>query len=145
MNEHPETLFQRQIFDLARVTGWVWWHFHDSRREIVAGDGTRRLIGDTSAEGWVDLVLVGAHGALFRELKTDKGTVSLGQLRCVLALHDAGENADVWRPRDWPLIERTLTSKRPTGIDLSERIAVLRRGYEVRAVRAAVLGRGRGR
>lgn len=92
-----EAQFQRQVVQLAALCSWVCYHTHDSRR---------------SNPGFPDLVL--AHhrlGLLFVELKTDKGKLTPDQDRWRLVLIRAGADARVWRPRDWPEIEQTLTGK----------------------------------
>lgn len=51
--------------------------------------------------GWVDDVLLGPHGALFRELKTARGRVSPAQESMHVVMRQAGLNVAVWRPADW--------------------------------------------
>jgi len=88
-----EACFQQQVTGLARLCGWEVWHTHDSRR---------------SREGWPDLAIVRGGRALFREAKRRGGELSKHQSRCLCMLSEAGLDAEVWRPADWPLIERTL-------------------------------------
>ncbi len=90
-----EKAFQRQVVQLAAHCAWELYHTFDSRR---------------SQPGFPDLVL--AHtkrGLLFVELKTDTGKLSKEQDRWRLVLLRAGADARVWRPRDWPEIQATLT------------------------------------
>lgn len=97
---HPlmtEADFQRQVTDLADRLGWDWWRTPDSRR---------------TNPGFPDLVLARGDVALFRELKTERGRVRPEQGACLLALRGAGIDAKVWRPKDWPEIEATLTAPR---------------------------------
>ena len=63
-------------------------HFHavDSRR---------------STPGWPDSVIVGPHGALFRELKTQKEQPRPAQQVILDQLAAAGLDVGVWRPEDW--------------------------------------------
>jgi VRR-NUC domain len=82
-----EAELQASILDLAKQTGWIWFHDHDSRR---------------NPPGFPDLVLVHEHtGALiFAELKDEDGRVTPEQRQWLGALgrkHHAG----VWRPEDW--------------------------------------------
>ena len=63
------------------------YHTYDSRR---------------SNPGFPDLVLVGCNGVLYRELKTDRGRLTPMQEWWLNSLLDAGQDAGVWRPSDWP-------------------------------------------
>lgn len=53
--------------------------------------------------GWLDRTIIGLHdtGAIYRELKTEKGKLTNGQATMIMKLWDAGLDADVWRPTDW--------------------------------------------
>lgn len=82
-----EAELQAQILDLCKHMGLLVYHTYDSRR---------------SQPGFPDLVIVGKHGVLYRELKTDRGRVSKEQDQWLVALHATGADAKVWRPRDWP-------------------------------------------
>jgi hypothetical protein len=65
--------------------GLLWFHSFDSKRDKLAG--------------WPDLVIVG-HGIMFRELKSESGSVTLEQQRFGKAIRAAGGHWSVWRPRD---------------------------------------------
>ena len=54
----------------------------------------------------IDLMILGANGVIFRELgsMTSRGTRE--ERQWMQALQAAGEDADMWRPQDWP--ERIL-------------------------------------
>ncbi|MBW8025317.1 VRR-NUC domain-containing protein [Clavibacter michiganensis subsp. michiganensis] len=86
--EDREEDFQKRIIDLAQRAGWLVYHTHDSRR---------------SQKGFPDLVLVHATRGLvlFRELKTEKGTLRPEQRTWIHDLTEAGQDAAVWRPRQW--------------------------------------------
>lgn len=58
----------------------------------------RNSIG--SARGWPDWVILGPRGALFRELKSEQGTLSPDQRMVGARLISAGLDWSVWRPRD---------------------------------------------
>lgn len=81
-----EDAFQRRIIDYCQMRGLLVFHDADSRR---------------NQPGFPDLVIVGANRVLFRELKTDKGTLRQQQIVWLRRLHDAGEDAGVWRPKEW--------------------------------------------
>ena len=91
------------VMELARATGWTVAHFHDSRRQV----GEVTYIGDKDAKGFPDLVMVRASDLIFVELKSEKGQLTPAQKVWVMALNRATD-CYVWRPRDWPEIERRL-------------------------------------
>ena len=103
-----EAVFQRQVLQLARMTGWRSAHFRTSLnargeyQTAVAGDGT----------GFPDLVLI-RERVLFVELKTDAGAMSPEQRAWRDALRGAGADWRLWKPRDWPEIEATLKAAKP--------------------------------
>ena len=74
--------FQHTVVEAAKLYGWLCYHTHDSRR---------------SEPGFPDLCLV-REKVLFRELKTDKGRVSLAQKAWGVQLEKAGSDYAVWRP-----------------------------------------------
>lgn len=90
-----EKEFQQAVVDALRVAGFTVYHTYDSRR---------------SAPGFPDIVAVRprTQQVLFREIKTEKGKVSIAQELWLDALQKAGADAGVWRPSDWKAIERTL-------------------------------------
>jgi hypothetical protein len=97
----PETEAQLQqaIIELARALGWLVYHTFDSRH---------------SAEGFPDLVLVRQGELIFAELKSAVGKVKPEQQLWLDVLDTVSGRADpqvkvyIWRPADWPEIERAL-------------------------------------
>jgi hypothetical protein len=93
-----ERAFQTAVVEYAKLCGWKAFHPFDSRR---------------SEPGWPDLALVRHGMLLFAELKTERGRVSpvqrdwLEALEAVSAWTNAVE-VRLWRPSDWPEIERVL-------------------------------------
>ena len=87
-----ETRFQNQVLKLAKRFGWMAYHTYDARR---------------SEPGFPDLVLV-RERVLFRELKTDTGSISKAQEAWGGALIKAGADFKVWRPRDMQAIIKEL-------------------------------------
>ncbi len=75
------------VRDACRWAGLLTYHTHHSRR---------------SEPGFPDLVVVGPHGVIFRELKADRGRLSPDQRRWLDRLTQAGADAAVWRPDAWP-------------------------------------------
>lgn len=110
MPERPqlsEAQFQQQILDLAVYLGLRVFHDYDSRRNTA---------------GFPDLVIVGAGGVLFRELKTDTGRVDPEQRKWLADLDGAGADAGIWRPRDFARARRELRRlARPHLADLIDR------------------------
>lgn len=91
-----ETMFRHQVEQLCDEL--ELWHLHvpDSRRV---------------APGWVDLVIIGPGGVIFRELKGPEGSRSPWQVYVLRSLLAACCDAGTWRPKDWDsgLIRDTLT------------------------------------
>lgn len=81
-----EAQLQQAITDLARWLRLYVYHTRDSRG---------------SARGFPDLVIVGPHGILWRELKSDSGNLAVDQRAWGRALVRAGAGWSVWRPADW--------------------------------------------
>lgn len=75
----------------AKVLGLLCYHTYRS---------------DRSEPGFPDLVIVGRHGLLIRELKTERGRLTPAQRTWLDALTRLGESAGVWRPTD--LIDGTI-------------------------------------
>jgi hypothetical protein len=69
----------------------VWLHIADARR---------REAGGPWRQGFPDLLIVGQHRALLRELKGDGGELHVRQNAWLTWLCQAGLDADLWTPRD---------------------------------------------
>ena len=94
MVRQTETQFQSAVTDYARLTGWCFYHTHDSRH---------------SGSGFPDLCLVRGKRLIFAELKTDTGPVTADQEAWLMALSAVpGLEVALWRPKDWGTIETTL-------------------------------------
>lgn len=93
-----EEAFQQTIITAAKHLRVEVFHPYDSRR---------------STPGFPDLVLLGARGVLYRELKTEKGRPTAHQQWWLDSLTEAGQDAGIWRPSDWP--EPILTALRDLG------------------------------
>lgn len=86
----------QSVVDAARLNGWLVYHTHDSRR---------------SAEGFPDLVMLRLSRMVVAELKTPTGKVTPAQavwLEAFRDVYDGPIEVFVWRPADWPAIEKTL-------------------------------------
>lgn len=120
-NQMLEKDFQRRVCDMATLCGFEWRHFHDSRK--LGRDwktGELRMVGDSDAAGFPDLVLVHreARLLLFRELKLDQARPSdhkptEKQQHWIDLLAAAGADSKIWRPSDWETdIQPTLAGAR---------------------------------
>lgn len=89
-----EAQFQRQITDLADITGWAWYHTHDSRKSPV---------------GYPDLTLLRGASVIILEVKTETGKLRAGQQDWIDRWAQVpGVIAAVVRPADWERIAEWL-------------------------------------
>lgn len=97
---HPmsEADLQSAVLDMCTYLGLRAYHSTDSRRDTCAG--------------FPDLVILGPHGVLWRELKTSKGRIRPEQESWLTGPIRTGHNAAVWRPEDLTShrIQRELNS-----------------------------------
>ena len=98
-----EAGFLSQVREVAKATGWLCYHTHDSRR---------------SEAGFPDLVLCRPPELLFVELKMAWGEVSAEQENWISGLRECGLVSAVWRPKDWDMIFKALSRRR--GMSLEE-------------------------
>lgn len=80
----PEAALQKAVTDLCKLLGIWWYHVGDSRRDRA---------------GWPDLALIGRR-LIYRELKTDSGTLRIEQAEVGARMRRAGVDWAVWRPAD---------------------------------------------
>ena len=105
MPAESEASFQTRVVDAAERLGWRVFHV---RRSSGWSETGKRRIPYVTENGWVDLVL-GRHGqVLFREIKAERGRLSVDQLAWGHYLMSSGHNWGVWKPKDWPGIVREL-------------------------------------
>ena len=93
-----EKAFQAQVVELARYCGWKVYHTFDSRK---------------SDPGFKDLVMVRGKRLIFSELKSEKGRETPAQVEWsdaleLVAIRNEWVENHLWRPSDWPEIERVL-------------------------------------
>lgn len=103
-----EAQFQQAVIEAAQLHGWAVAHFRPARtqhgwRTPVAADG----------RGFPDLVLT-RDRVVFAELKAARGLLTDHQRTWIARLTTAGAEVYVWRPADWPHIEKTLCDKHRT-------------------------------
>jgi hypothetical protein len=82
-----EAELMEHIRALVDGLGLFAHHGHDGRRSW--------------GPGFPDLVIVGRGGVLWRECKTEHGSLAPEQRQWGDTLKRAGENWRVWRPSDW--------------------------------------------
>lgn len=99
MTTLTEAQFQSRVMDLAHLHGLHVHHCRPAR--MASGKWATPISGN---KGFVDLVIAGPGGVLFRELKTDRGKLSPDQTSWLHVLETAGADAGVWRPDDWPSV-----------------------------------------
>ena len=86
--------FQARVVKLAKQAGFEVYHTFNSKG---------------SAPGYPDLTLCNGKRLVFAELKRAGAKPTMEQTRWLsLLLHVPGVEAYLWRPRDWPQIERVL-------------------------------------
>lgn len=115
-----EEAFQAQVIELAEVCGWRVIEF-EAYRKAARG----KFLGEQRSTGWPDLTLI-RERVIFRELKAQAGRASADQKEILGLLEAAGADVRVWRPSDWPEIERTLGARRaPSRLEAAELVCEL--------------------
>ncbi len=100
--------FERQVLELAKLTGWRAAHFRPAKtskgwRTPVSGDGA----------GFPDLVLCRGPCLVFAELKSEDGKLRPEQREWLEALSRCrGVEARLWRPSDFEEIQAMLCERR---------------------------------
>ena len=90
-----EKAFGQQLYDLARLLGW-----------LVVRFPTWQRTGTTP--GFPDIIAVRRGRVLFAELKAEDGKPTPSQRRWLWALAEAEAEVYVFKPSNWPQIERVL-------------------------------------
>lgn len=122
-----EPAFQSQVLGLAAFYGWRTYHPPDNAPRTTRGG---RVVRQRVTPGYPDLTLVRGAELLFVELKAEKGRLDPAQREWLDALRTVGDAVDdvplvreggrphpsvevhVWRPSDWPAIEKRLARGR---------------------------------
>jgi hypothetical protein len=103
-----EASWRQTVLDYATLRGWRWWcdvATNAPRRCSNCGE-IRRI--PRNASGHPDLLLVRRPRLLWVELKAEDGTVSTDQQDWLDELRACGQECFVWRPSDWPEVERVM-------------------------------------
>ena len=100
---HGEAGFQRAVIELAEWSGHRVYHVSNVKGRLV----------NQTALGFPDLAIAGHGRLVIPELKSDRGSLSEEQRAWLAALKavTGPPIVTVWRPSDWPVIERTLTRR----------------------------------
>lgn len=108
---HPqrESDFQEQVIQLARLLRWRVAWFRPVRVQRRNGTVYHETPVGADGKGWPDLILTRAGRLVAAELKSERGRLTAQQTAWLAALRAAGVEAHVWKPSDWPEIERILT------------------------------------
>jgi hypothetical protein len=107
----PERIWLSEVVALAKGYGWLVYHALPAMNS--RGRWATHQMGDT---GFPDLMLVHQdRGALFVELKTNTGRLTVGQQTWLDTLHTAGQETAVWRPKDRAQIKLRLMGDRHAG------------------------------
>ena len=104
-----EKHFQAEVEKEANKLRILTNHNSDSRKMVIDKNGKERWVGDTSASGAPDLVLVGKR-TIFRELKMKGGKLSARQKYWGERLLASGQDWDVWYANNWNSIMDELHS-----------------------------------
>lgn len=110
--EQSEAGFQAAVIGLARIYGWRIYHAPDNRP--AGRTGRPQRTGTPEGAGFPDLVLTRQDRLIFAELKTRTGRLGPGQQDWLTALgyigdeHAPAVEVYLWRPDDWPDIQRVL-------------------------------------
>ena len=106
--KQSEQAFQQQVIDYAHLMSWKVAHFRGVR--VARKDGSVYYQTPVQADGagFPDLVLARPPRIMFVELKAERGVSSPAQDMWLELLVKSGQDMKVWRPSDWPEIERTL-------------------------------------
>ena len=93
--------FQASVIQLAELCGWRAYHVANVKGRLRA----------YTSPGFPDLVLA-RDCVLFRECKDNRRGLDPEQIAWRDILIASGADWALWRPRDWPEIERTLTRRK---------------------------------
>jgi hypothetical protein len=106
--EESETDFEKRLVGCAQSLGWVVMAVRRNV-SIQRADGSVHHATPWlyDGEGWLDLTFV-RERVFFAELKSEKGRIRPAQQVWLDRLKAAGQECYLWRPSDWPQIEKVL-------------------------------------
>ena len=91
----PEAQLQRAVLELCQYRHVL---VHHCRAAVLPSGRIATPIQGNA--GFVDLVIAGPAGVLWRELKSEDGRLSKAQAEWIALLHRGGADVAVWRPSD---------------------------------------------
>ena len=98
--------FLRTVVEYAELHGWMVHHVLEQAHHA-------KRIGP----GFPDLVLAKRNRVVFAELKAEKGQLSAVQQEWLAVLRTVrGARTFLWRPSDWPEIEKVLGEYHRPGV-----------------------------
>lgn len=103
-----EKAFMAAVIEMATLFGWRSWHDRATNAPSQCWHCGRGSIVPRNDPGWPDLVLVRRPRILFVELKAEGEEPTAEQVVWLVELRACGQEAAIWRPSDWPTIERIL-------------------------------------
>jgi hypothetical protein len=94
------------VYQYAKARAWLFSHFRPARVNVGGVESYRTaILGD---KGFPDAVMTRGRRTYVAEFKSQKGTVSSEQMSWIKGLRASGITVYVWRPSDWPEVERLL-------------------------------------
>lgn len=104
-----EAEFTSQVIQYARLHGWLVAHFRPAMTGRTNAAGKKIWVTPVQGDGkgFPDLVLVSSR-VIYAELKVGANSLSADQITWEYRLKIAGAEHHVWRPEDWPEIEKAL-------------------------------------
>lgn len=103
-----EKQWQAQVLAYARLHGWRYWR--DAATNVprrCSACGAVRTV-KRNAAGHPDLLLIRRPQLIWVELKAEDGRVDADQQAWIDELRACGQTVYVWKPADWPEVERVL-------------------------------------
>jgi hypothetical protein len=106
--KQSERSFMGQVLTYARLMGWRI--FHDSATNTARRCSACGAVRGTprNAAGLPDLILVRRPRVVWAELKSQRGKATEDQRDWLDDLRASGQHVYLWRPSDWPEIEKVL-------------------------------------
>ncbi len=103
-----EAAWQRQVIQYATLMKWRIWHDQATNvpRRCSGCGATPRVIRNPA--GLPDLILVRRPRVVWVELKADRGRLTDAQRDWLADLRASRQEAYLWRPSDWVIVERVL-------------------------------------
>lgn len=111
MKKETEAGFLKAVIAFANLRGYKVAHFRPGRVADKGGGQTWRTAVSGQGKGFPDLVMVNPvkEHMVVAELKVGRGKTSPDQNEWLEHFERVCDDVYVWRPSDWPLIEKVLS------------------------------------